>query len=247
MADNRKLFALEFSAGPSEGIALVIAENSTQAFQYVKNLSERSFYDPSLFVLNNSVKVGDYCGLMNGIVFETFVNAVVAYDAIYSLVPSLKGDKGDRGAEGAEGPQGPAGRGIVSVTQNPDYSLTFTYTDGNSYTTSSFKVDVRYNTTQYWNNLSGYIPKAGEIIIYSDADRYDDGAGHVYDVPRIKIGSGNAYVQDLVFADQKDHQTLIQHVSDAQKHVSVEDKAYWSNKLNVLDDVIDETLVFNRN
>jgi hypothetical protein len=247
MSYKQYLYALQFSVGPSEGMALVVAENSTRAFQYVKSLSEKSYYNPDSFILNGNVNIAEYCGLREGIVFETFVNAVVAYDAIRSMAPDLKGEKGDKGDRGVEGPQGPAGRGIKSVTQNADYSLTFKYTDNTEYTTSSFKVDVRYNTTSYWDNLHGYIPKAGEIIIYSDADKYDDGLGHLVDVPRIKIGSGNAYVQDLVFADQKDHQMLIQHVQDAQSHVTVEDKAFWSAKLNILDDIIDETLVFNRN
>lgn len=244
MACCRYLFALQFSVGPSEGMALVVAENSVQAFDYVKSMSERSYYDPDKFVLEGSVKVANYDGLQTGVVFESFVNAAVAFDAIRSMAPSLKGDKGDTGPQGIEGPQG---RGIASIRQNADYSLTFTYTDGTSYTTSSFKVDIRYNTTAYWNHASGFIPGPGEIIIYSDYDTYTDGSGYVHDIPRIKVGTGNAYVQDLVFADEKDHQMLIKHVSDAAAHVSAGDKAFWNNKLNVVDDIIDETLELNRN
>ena len=68
-------------------------------------------------------------------------------------------------------------------------------------------------------------------------------------IPGVKIGSGNAYVQDLAFVGDDVADTLLQHINNAAIHVTLADKEYWNNKLNVDDDaeVVDGALVFNRN
>lgn len=109
--------------------------------------------------------------------------------------------------------------------------------------------EIRYETTQYWNNQIGYIPKAGDIIIYSDYQLVTDDGETIY-VPGIKIGSGNAYVQDLAFIDQKVSQDLLNHSTNTIIHTTASEKLFWNRKLNVDDnmEVIDEeTLLFNRN
>jgi len=50
-----------------------------------------------------------------------------------------KGDTGATGATGATGPTGATGNGISSAVLNADYTLTLTFTDGTSYTTSSIR------------------------------------------------------------------------------------------------------------
>lgn len=106
---------------------------------------------------------------------------------------------------------------------------------------------IKYNTTHYWNCLVGYIPKAGEIIIYSDYKQVGSGDNVQY-IPGIKIGSGNGYVQDLAFINGNDAE-LIQHISDNTIHITAAERAYWNNKLNVDDtsEVVEENLIFNRN
>ena len=110
------------------------------------------------------------------------------------------------------------------------------------------RVPFLYNTTAYWNSQRGYIPKAGEIVIYSDYQTLDD-CGKTVTVPGIKIGSGNAYVQDLAFLVSSDAQTLIDHIANMSIHISDADRAFWNNKLNVDDaqEVVGEALIFNRN
>lgn len=111
---------------------------------------------------------------------------------------------------------------------------------------------VRFNTTQYWNSQIGYIPKAGEIIIYAD---YKTAIvdGKMVNIPAIKIGSGNAYIQDLVFVGGNggdiDQDMLLAHIADAIVHVTQADREFWNNKLNVTDyhEVVNEALIFNRN
>ena len=103
-------------------------------------------------------------------------------------------------------------------------------------------------TTAEWNASVGYIPVAGEIVVYSDYETVSEGGTTRY-VPGIKIGSGNAYVQDLAFVGERDSEILLAHIHDAILHTSVAEKAFWDNKLNVSDakEVVGETLVFNRN
>lgn len=107
---------------------------------------------------------------------------------------------------------------------------------------------IEYGTTDYWNNKTGYIPKEGELIIYSDYSTIVK-EGQTINIPRIKIGSGNSYVQDLAFLDEDLSSALYSHILDTAIHVSAGDKDRWNNKLNVDDnyEVSEETLIFNRN
>lgn len=107
---------------------------------------------------------------------------------------------------------------------------------------------VKYNTTAYWNAAKGYVPTNGTIIIYSDYGTLNVD-GESVDVPGIKIGSGNGYVQDLAFVGAVEANMLLEHISDSTIHTSAVEKAFWNNKLNVDDseEIIDETLIFNRN
>ena len=109
-------------------------------------------------------------------------------------------------------------------------------------------IGIRYNTTEYWDSQLGYIPPRGSIIIYSDhliTTEHDKEV--VY--PGIKIGSGNAYVQDRAFLGEAETYDLATHVADKIVHTSSAEKAFWNRKLNVDDEteVVDENLIFNRN
>ena len=92
------------------------------------------------------------------------------------------------------------------------------------------------------------MPKAGEIIVYTDYKTVTDN-GQTVNVPGIKIGSGNGYVQDLAFMGEADAAQLLAHISDTTVHVTAADKTAWNGKLNVDDsnEVVAETLIFNRN
>lgn len=111
-------------------------------------------------------------------------------------------------------------------------------------------IGIEYNSTEYWDNKIGYIPKAGEILIYSDYQTILLN-GHVIKVPGIKIGSGNAYVQDLAFVGQKESNELLEHINNTTVHITAAERAFWNNKINVDDneevDDNTETLIFNRN
>lgn len=106
---------------------------------------------------------------------------------------------------------------------------------------------IKCDTKENWAN-STYIPQKGEIIIYSNY-KTEEVDGQTVNIPAIKIGSGNAYVQDLMFLNQDLSDALYDHIQNTTIHVSQAEKDFWNNKLNVDDgnEVIDEVLIFNRN
>lgn len=108
-------------------------------------------------------------------------------------------------------------------------------------------LNIKYDTTDHWDHAIGFIPKAGEIIIYSDYETREI-EGNIIKIPGIKVGSGNAYVQDLAFIDEGSKQDLLNHINDNVRHITAEERAKWNNKLNVTDaeEVIEDTLIFNR-
>lgn len=107
---------------------------------------------------------------------------------------------------------------------------------------------VEYGTTSFWDSCRGFIPERGQIIVYSDYKTIIV-EGETKLVPGIKIGSGNGYVQDLAFVAEDVAESLLHHINDDTKHITYEEKQHWNNKLNVndLQEVVEETLIFNRN
>lgn len=123
------------------------------------------------------------------------------------------------------------------------------------------RIMLKRDTTSNWNNAVGFIPLAGEVIIYDDyqTEEYqviENGVTvtKTKKIPGVKIGSGNAYVQDLAFVDEDTRNRLMEHINNLEIHVTLGDKAFWNNKINVddsyemiHDELVEETLVLNRN
>lgn len=82
---------------------------------------------------------------------------------------------------------------------------------------------VSENTEAGWAARPTYIPKRGEICLYSD-------------ITKIKIGDGYAAVGDLPFIGSNEAETfmsmLIRHSTNSTIHVTKQDKDRWNNKLN---------------
>lgn len=106
---------------------------------------------------------------------------------------------------------------------------------------------VQVGDTEYWDSIQ-YIPKEGQIIVYTDKESKEIDGETVY-FPGIKIGSGHAYVQDLAFIGDDIASDLLTHINDTDMHVSEQDRSLWNNKLNVIDfaEVNNGVLIFNRN
>lgn len=104
---------------------------------------------------------------------------------------------------------------------------------------------IEIHTTQEWSGSAGrQISRQGTFYVYSDYYN-DDGLT----TPRIKLGDGRAYISDLPFIDSKLMNTIIEHISNQDIHITPEQRIFWNNKLNVNDSqqIIDNSLIFNRN
>lgn len=94
---------------------------------------------------------------------------------------------------------------------------------------------VSENTSAGWNEKSLYVPKHGEICVFTD-------------IAQIKIGDGSVPIIDLPFINQAYYDEIMaelhNHVNDMSMHVSVEDRKRWDNKLNYY--VESDNLIFTR-
>lgn len=114
------------------------------------------------------------------------------------------------------------------------------------------RIKFKRDTTENWNNARGMIPLEGEVIVYNDyatITKIVDDEEKTIIVPAIKIGDGRAYVQDLPFVNDDLRDQLLNHINNPEIHVTMAEKLFWNNKLNVNDasEVVNEALIFNRN
>ena len=123
------------------------------------------------------------------------------------------------------------------------------------------RIKIKHDTTANWDRASGFIPLAGEIIVYDDyetktytVEEYGEEVEKTVNIPNIKIGTGNAFVQDLAFVDSKTKETLMEHINNLDVHTTLQEKLFWNNKVNiddsyelVHDELVGEELIFNRN
>ena len=127
--------------------------------------------------------------------------------------------------------------------------------------TINTRIQLKRDTTQHWNEAMGFIPLPGEIIVYEDyetktytVEEFGETVTKTVKIPNIKIGTGNAYVQDLAFVDEETRNILIEHINNLDIHTTLAEKLFWNNKINVDDaeeqitgELDEETLVLNRN
>ena len=127
--------------------------------------------------------------------------------------------------------------------------------------TINSRIQLKRDTTAHWNQAIGFIPLPGEVIVYEDYEtktytfeEYGEIVTKTINIPNIKIGTGNAYVQDLAFVDEKTRDMLIEHIHNQDIHTTLQEKIFWNNKINVDDaeeqitgELEDETLILNRN
>lgn len=124
----------------------------------------------------------------------------------------------------------------MSTTKFLDYDGLL-YSWGKIKALLSEKADiVSFNTSNGWANQVTYVPKRGEVCLYTDTQT-------------IKIGDGQVPIADLPFLKDAEVQqlasTLNSHINDTTVHVSSNEKSSWNAKLNY--EISGEVLVFNRN
>lgn len=108
---------------------------------------------------------------------------------------------------------------------------------------------INENTASGWNSIPQYIPKRGEICIYTDYTATTDEQGNAIICPEIKIGDGEAYLIDLPFVGVDQRHMILQklnlHEANTAIHVTQTERAFWNNKLNFV--MSGEELIFTRN
>ena len=114
------------------------------------------------------------------------------------------------------------------------------------------RIKFKRDTTENWNAARGMVPLEGEVIVYNDyatVTKIVDNEEKTIIVPAIKIGDGKAYVQDLPFVNDDLRDQILNHINNPEIHVTMAEKLFWNNKLNVNDasEVVNEALIFNRN
>ena len=123
------------------------------------------------------------------------------------------------------------------------------------------RIQSKHDTTANWDKAVGFIPLPGEIIIYDDwqtktytVEEYGETVTKTVNIPNIKIGTGNAYVQDLGFVSDDLRDQLMNHINNQELHTTLAEKLFWNNKINIddayeqiHDELVDETLILNRN
>lgn len=127
--------------------------------------------------------------------------------------------------------------------------------------TINSRIQLKRDTTEHWNQAVGFIPLPGEVIVYEDYEvktytvtEYGETVTKTVNIPNIKIGTGNAYVQDLAFVDENTKNILLEHIHNQDIHTTLAEKIFWNNKINVDDtteqitgELEEETLILNRN
>lgn len=100
------LYVISFTVGKESGLALVAAQDEKAAFQILKNGGSRHCDGYSLIQIRD---IGMSTSCTYGLLMESFVNAMEAYDAIVSATRAYAGPKGDQGDQGVQGEPGPQG------------------------------------------------------------------------------------------------------------------------------------------
>ena len=106
---------------------------------------------------------------------------------------------------------------------------------------------VYYDTTANWERQAGLVGIRGAVYIYSDYSYLEDGAGNSIPIAGIRIGDGNSYIRDLPFISDAMTNTIVAHISDNDRHVTLHEKEFWNNKVSsFLGGTEGETLILSK-
>ena len=109
---HNHLYVISFTVLKEAGLALVAAKNEKQAFQILQNSGSRNCHDGNHYTLVQIRDIGMTADCHYGLLMESFVNALEAYDAIINAmrgIKAVKGEKGDKGDKGDKGEKGDKG------------------------------------------------------------------------------------------------------------------------------------------
>lgn len=105
------------------------------------------------------------------------------------------------------------------------------------------------NTKSAWDSDILKIADKDVLYIYTDYKTIEQD-GKSYFLPGLKMGDGKSYLIDLPFInngiDSQFEQVILDHLNNKIIHISPEERSFWNNKLNYQSQLINETLVLNR-
>lgn len=97
---------------------------------------------------------------------------------------------------------------------------------------------IEFGTQEYWNSQRTLIGVKNTIYVYTNCIQYDN-----YNLARIKIGDGSAYLIDAPFIDAP----YYEHIHNDDIHVTLEEKAFWNDKVTCYLSLTDEeTVIFTK-
>lgn len=128
------------------------------------------------------------------------------------------------------------GNGISTWNQLPFFVLT---QDLNNY------AQVIIKNEQDWASSSFVISHKGQIYVYIKQNQNNEEITSA----RVKIGDGETFILNLPFVDDFVKELLDNHTQNTNVHTTLAEKVFWNNKININDtsEVIENTLIFNRN
>lgn len=104
-------------------------------------------------------------------------------------------------------------------------------------------------TSAEWNADRYMISEKNVLYIYTDFKTIEKD-GEEYFLPGLKFGDGTSYLIDLPFLNSGDNseinEILMDHINNNVIHITANERDFWNNKLNYSQQLINETLIFNR-
>lgn len=101
-------------------------------------------------------------------------------------------------------------------------------------------------TVEEWNAERDLISQENVLYIYSNYRTAQDDHGNDVYLPGLKLGDGKAFLIDLPFLNSGAmDQDILDHINNNVIHVSLADREFWNNKLNLVQPET-ETLILNR-
>ena len=92
--NNNNLYVLSFTVGSESGIALISAASEWDAKNMLRNGGRYNCATPG-YIINRCRNIGVTASIRNEILIESYVNALVAYDAIVSALNGISAPVGD--------------------------------------------------------------------------------------------------------------------------------------------------------
>lgn len=111
MQEAFHLYVISFTVGAESGLAMVAAQDEKSAFQILKNGGSRTGYS-----LIQTRDIGMTANCTYGLLLESYVNALQAFEAITSVANYMIGPEGKPGEKGDPGEPGPSPFNTVKFT-----------------------------------------------------------------------------------------------------------------------------------